>query len=178
MFGGNKMADFSQFKNVRPVSVDEIIPKFDYSYINKQFEESQKESFKEMQKTVEERERNEQEKRENLRRIADNSQDTVNALKETNELLKQNNDLLKRENESLSQRLDEVSKILAGLFELEEENGDEQKELLRQAVALAIQIDMSITENGKFDWKNALTSTTTTGLFMGLQVYLHNKGLL
>lgn len=178
MFGGNKMADFSQFKKVRPVSVDEIIPKLDYSYISKQFEESQKESFKAMQDAVEERERNEQEKRESLRRIADNSQDTVNALKETNELLKQNNELLKRENESLSQRLDEMSKILGGLFELEEENSDEQKELLRQAVALAIQIDMSITENGKFDWKNALTNTTTTGLFMGLQVYLHNKGLL
>ena len=52
----------------------------------------------------------------------------------------------------------------------------ERKE--REAEALAIQIDMSITENGKFDWKNALTNTTTTGLFMGLQVYLHNKGLL
>lgn len=61
---------------------------------------------------------------------------------------------------------------------MENENGADQKELLRQAVALAVQIDMSITENGKFDWKNAFANTTTTGLFMGLQVYLHNKGLL
>ena len=127
---------------------------------------------------MEERERNEQEKRDSLKRIADNSEDTVNALKETNELLRQNNELLKRENESLSQRLEQVNKILENLFELEEENGEEQKELIQQALALAIQIDMSISENGKFDWKSAFANTTTTGLFMGLQVYLHSKGLL
>lgn len=128
--------------------------------------------------TQRERERNEREQRENIRRIADNSEDTVNALKETNELLKQNNELLKRENENLSLRLDEINKILTDLFGVEKENGDDQKELLRQAVALAVQIDMSIIENGKFDWKDALANTTTTGLFMGLQVYLHSKGLL
>lgn len=49
---------------------------------------------------------------------------------------------------------------------------------MRQAVELAIQIDMSIAENGKFDWKGILANTTTTGLFMGLQVYPHSKGLL
>lgn len=128
--------------------------------------------------TQRERERNEREQRENIRRIADNSEDTVNALKETNELLRQNNELLKHENENLSLRLDEINKILADLFEVEKENGEDQKELLRQAVALAVQIDMSIAENGKFDWKGTLANTTTTGLFMGLQVYLHSKGLL
>lgn len=172
------MDGFSQFKNLRPVSVDDIVPKIDYSHIRRQIEESQRESFKVMQEAAEEREYNEREKRESLKRIADNSEDTVNALKETNELLKQNNELLKRENESLSQKLDEVNGILENLFELDAENGDDQKELLRQAVTLAVQIDMSIAENGKFDWKSALTNTTTTGLFMALQVYLHNKGLL
>lgn len=172
------MADFSQFKNVRLTTIDDIIPKIDYAYINKQMEESHMESFKAMQETVEERERNEQEKRESLKRIANNSEDTVNALKETNELLKQNNELLKRENEWLSQKLDKVGSILGDLFEFEEGKVDEQTELMRQAVALAVQIDMSITENGKFDWKGTLANTTTTGLFMGLQVYLHNKGLL
>lgn len=172
------MADFSQFKNVRLTTIDDIIPKIDYAYINKQMEESHRESFKAIQETVEERERNEQEKRESLKRIANNSEDTVNALKETNELLKQNNELLKRENEWLSQKLDNMGSILGDLFEFEEGKADEQTELMRQAVALAIQIDMSITENGKFDWKGTLANTTTTGLFMGLQVYIHNKGLL
>lgn len=172
------MADFSQFKNVRLTTIDDIIPKIDYAYINKQMEESHRESFKAIQETVEERERNEQEKRESLKRIANNSEDTVNALKETNELLKQNNELLKRENEWLSQKLDKVGSILGDLFEFEEGKVDEQTELMRQAVALAVQIDMSIAENGKFDWKGTLANTTTTGLFMGLQVYLHNKGLL
>lgn len=146
--------------------------------IQRDMEESQRNAMRAIESTRRERERNEQEKRENLKRIADNSEDTVNALKETNELLKQNNELLQRENENLSKKLDEVSKILGNLFELEEENGDEQKELMRQAVALAVQIDMSIADNGKFDWKDALANTTTTGLFMALQVYLHTKGLL
>lgn len=88
------------------------------------------------------------------------------------------NEREKRENESLSQKLDEVNRVLGNLFELEAENGNDQKELLRQAVTLAIQIDMSITENVKFDWKGALVNTTTTGLFMALQVHLYNKGLL
>lgn len=146
--------------------------------ISREIEENQRNAMRAIEATQREKERNEREKRENLKRIADNSEDTVKALKETNELLRQNNELLKRENENLSQRLAEMNKILGNLFELEEENGDDQKELLRQAVALAVQIDMSITENGKFDWKGALANTTTTGLFMGLQVYLHNKGLL
>lgn len=178
MIGGIKLDGFLKFKDLRPVSIEDLVPKRDYSNINKQIEESQRESFKAMQEVVEDRERNEREKRESLKRIADNSEDTVSALKDTNELLKQNNELLKRENKSLSQKLDEVNRILGNLFELEEENGDDQKELLRQAVSLAVQIDMSITENGKFDWKGALANTTTTGLFMALQVYLHIKGLL
>lgn len=146
--------------------------------ISREIEENQRNAMRAIEATQREKERNEREKRENLKCIADNSEDTVKALKETNELLRQNNELVKRENENLSQRLTEMNKILGNLFELEEENGDDQKELLRQAVALAVQIDMSITENGKFDWKGALVNTTTTGLFMGLQVYLHNKGLL
>jgi len=172
------MADLLQFNNLQLVTVDDIMPKIDYASIYRQMEETHRESFKAMEEVVEERERNEQEKRENLKRIADNSEDTVNALKKTNELLKQNNELLKRENENLSNKLDDVSKILGKLFGLEEENGEEQKELMRQAVALAVQIDMSIADNGKFDWKEVLANTTASGLFMALQVYLHNKGLL
>lgn len=169
---------FSQFKSLRPVSVDDLVPKIDYNRMREQVEESHRESFIAMQEAAEERELNEREKCENIKRIADNSEDTAHALKETNELLKQNNELLKRENESLSQKLDEVNRVLGNLFDLEAENGDDQKELLRQAVALAVQIDMSIAENGKFDWKGTLANTTTTGLFMALQMYLHNKGLI
>lgn len=172
------MGDFLQFNNLRPASVEDMFPKMDYTHIYRQMEESQRESFKAMQEVVEEREANEREKRESLKRIADNSEDTVNALKETNELLKQNNELLKRENENLSQKLDGINRVLGNLFEIETENRDDQKEFYKQALALAIQIDVSITENGKFDWKDALANTTTSGLLMALQVYFHNKGLL
>lgn len=173
------MSDLTNFGNMVNIPQFNLNPQIDMCQaINRQFEERQRETFRAVETAREERERNEREKRESLKRIADNSEDTVNSLKETNELLRQNNELLKLENENLSQRLDDISRILSKLFELEEENGDAQKDLLQQAVALAVQIDMSITENGKFDWKSALANTTTTGLFMGLQVYLHSKGLL
>ena len=109
--------------------------------IQSDMEENRRNRLRTIEATQRERRQNEEEKRENLKRIADNSEDTVNALKETNELLKQSNELLRRENEGLLQKLDETNKIISNLFELEKENGEDQKELLRQAVALAVQID-------------------------------------
>lgn len=39
------MDGFSKFKNLRPVSIEDLVPKRDYSNINKQIEESKRESF-------------------------------------------------------------------------------------------------------------------------------------
>ena len=172
------MEDFSRFKNLRLTVPEDIFPKMDYEFINKQIEESQKESLKAIHEAVEERERKEQEKRENLKRIADNSEDTVNALKETNLLLKKYNESLQRENENLSHRLNDIQLILLNLFSVEVDNGKEQNELMKQAIELANEIEISIATSDKFDWKGKLADTTATALFMALQVLLHSKGLM
>lgn len=39
LIGGIKVDAFSQFKNLRLVSVDDIVPKIDYSRISEQIEE-------------------------------------------------------------------------------------------------------------------------------------------
>lgn len=172
------MADFSELKKLRLSVLKDFIPKTDYSFINKQFNNWQDETMQSINEAVEERERNEQEKRDSLRRIADNSEDTVNALKETNELLRQNNELLKRENENLSHRLNDIQLILLNLFSVEVDKGKDQQELMKQAIELAAKIDMSITATGKFDWKGEAADATITGLFMALQVYLQSKGIM
>ena len=98
----------------------------------------------------------------------------MNSLRETNELLRENNELLKSEN----QRLKESIEVINNLFALEKDNSEEQIELLRQATAIAVQIDMSINENGKFNWKELLANTSSATVFTAIQVFLHSKGLL
>lgn len=165
------MNDFSNLKfNLPEISY----PKIDFDAINRQ----QQAALDSIQAANEERAAHEKEKREALKRIADNSEDTVNSLKETNELLRENNRLLRNENERLSESLTGIQNILSRLFDLEQETGDDQTELLRQATALAVQIDMSINENGKFNWKDFIGNTTSSGLILALQVYLHSKGIL
>lgn len=163
-------------KNLRPVTVDELIPKslFDYNLVNQHMKKTQEETLAAIDAAREEREQNEKEKRDALKRIADNSEDTVNSLKETNELLRENNELLKSEN----QRLKDYLELINNLFAMEKENSEEQIELLRQATAIAVQIDMSINENGKFNWKELLANTSSATVFTAIQVFLHSKGLL
>jgi uncharacterized protein YoxC len=169
--------NLEKLKGVRPVEIRDLVPRVNYDFTSN-LQESQMKTIESLNKNVEERERNEKEKRESLKRIADNSEDTVKSLKEINELLRQNNRLLEKENERLSESLIGMESTLKNLFEYEKDSGEEQNELLRQATALAVQIDMSINENGKFDWKSLFANTNSTGIFMAIQVYLHSKGLI
>lgn len=150
----------------------------DFSAIIRNSARQNMEVFSAMEEAREERLAQEKEKREALIRIADNSENTVSSLKETNDLLRENNDLLRKENSYLSSTLDEMNNVLKSLFEFEKEIGNDNNDLLRQATALAVQIDMSINENGKLNWKELLANYTSSAIFMGIQVFLHNKGLL
>ena len=53
------------FKNLRPISLDEMMPKplFDYSVVNQQLKKSQDEALAAIDAAREEREQNEREKR-------------------------------------------------------------------------------------------------------------------
>ncbi len=172
------MNDFSKINGIKVPQLN-FTPTINMCQsIQDDIENNHKNTIRILEEVQREKERNEKEKRENLKRIADNSEDTVNALKETNELLIQNNELLKKENETLSHRLNDIQLILLNLFSVEVDNGKDQNELMKQAVELASKIDMSITANGKFDWKGVAADSTITAVFMALQVYLQSKGIM
>ncbi len=120
----------------------------------------------------------EEEKRVNLRRIADNSEETVNSLKETNELLKKQIGLLEEKNEKLNVQLDEIIGAIKLLVEVTRDVGDTQEKNMTQANALALQLCVTAEENVKFDWKTFLANTSANGLMLGLQVFLHQHGLI
>jgi cysteinyl-tRNA synthetase len=163
--------------NLRPL--DDYKPKMtiDYSALANSAKQTE-ELYASIEEAREEHFLQEKQKREALKQIAANSEHTVNSLKETNDLLRENNELLKKENAQLTGALNEIKQVLKCLFDVEKENGDDHTELLRQATALAVQIDMSINETGKLNWKELIANNTSNALLMGIQVFLHNKGLL
>lgn len=172
------MSDFSKLNGIDTSKLDLTYSVDLCQTVAREMEDNQRSALRAVEASRREQKRAEQERNANLRRIADNSEDTVNSLREMNELLKGNNELLRRENENLSQKLSDMNLILINLFSVEVENGREQNELMKQAVELATQIELSIVNNGKFDWKEILANTTANALFMALQVLLHSKGLL
>ena len=125
----------------------------------------------------EERIRNEEEKRDNLRRIADNSEETVNSLKETNKILNENNQLLREKNEDLSAKLQEILNTINMLVDLTKETSENQEEMMKQALSLAVQLNVTTEENGKTDWKAIFANTSVSTMLLGLQLYLKQHGL-
>lgn len=86
-----------------------------------------------------ERIRNEEEKRLSLRKIAEHSEETVNSLRETNVILRENNQLLREKNEELGVKLAEINKVISDLAEASKDACENQEEVMRQALALAVQ---------------------------------------
>lgn len=125
-----------------------------------------------------ERARNEAEKRESLRIIAENSEETVASLKETNAILKENNQLLREKNDMLSEKLQGITDIIESLAEFSKEASEDQEELMKQALSLAVQLNVTAEENGKFNWKETFANTSISAAMVGLQVFLHQHGLI
>lgn len=119
-----------------------------------------------------------QEKARQVAETQNNIRQIANSSTETNELLREQNSILKENNKLLSEKLKGINRTLDDLFNLTELTSSEQTELMREANDLAKQIEINIVKNGKFDIKDFAVNTSVTGLFMGLQVFLHNKGLL
>ena len=124
------------------------------------------------------RERNEAEKRKDLKRIADNSEETVTSLKETNAILKENNQLLREKNDSLTEKLQAINDVIERLVSISKEMGEDQEELMKQALSLAVQLNVTEEENGKFNWKETFANASISTGMIGLQMFLHQHGLL
>ena len=117
-------------------------------------------------------------KRESLRIIAENSEETVASLKETNAILKENNQLLREKNDMLSEKLQGITDIIESLAEFSKEASEDQEELMKQALSLAVQLNVTAEENGKFNWKETFANTSISAAMVGLQVFLHQHGLI
>ncbi len=131
-----------------------------------------------MAEANEERARNEEEKRTSLRKIAEYSEETVNSLKETNSILKENNRLLKEKNETLNIKLEEIAKVITELASITKEECENQDDMMKQALALAVQLNITAEENTKLSWKDVLANTSAGAFILGLQVFLHQRGVL
>lgn len=117
-------------------------------------------------------------KRESLRIIAENSEETVASLKETNAILKENNQLLREKNDMLSEKLQSIADIIESLVEFSKEASEDQEELMKQALSLAVQLNVTVEENGKLNWKEKFANMSISAVMVGLQVFLHQHGLI
>jgi predicted RNase H-like nuclease (RuvC/YqgF family) len=125
-----------------------------------------------------ERRREEEEQRQNIRKIAENSEETVNSLKETNTILKENNELLKEKNEILVSKLDEINNVINLLVNATREESKNQEDVMEQALALAVQLNVATEENSKVNWKELIANTSINTVLLSLQVFLNQRGLL
>ena len=115
----------------------------------------------------------------NLEILAENSVETVDSLKEMNQTLKESNNYLREQNKILNQRISDISDILNALVDESEENSENREKLMQQMLALAVEMNVTLDDvSSGVNWKGTGVNTAVTGVFMGLQCYLHQKGLL
>lgn len=115
----------------------------------------------------------------NLEILAENSVETVDSLKEMNQTLKESNNYLREQNKILNQRISDISDILNALVDESEENAENREKLMQQMLALAVEMNVTLDDvSSGVNWKGTGVNSAVTGVFMGLQCYLHQKGLL
>lgn len=142
-------------------------------------EQRNRETMRAIEASHREKARHEAEKRADLKRIADNSEETVLSLRETNAVLRDSNDVLKENNRLLKEKNEELSVKLSGLNELLEkliqsaiENGEDAEEMMRQSLALQVEISKSLDDSNKFDWKGTLANASISAILTAIQMYL------
>lgn len=114
----------------------------------------------------------------NLEVLAENSVETVESLKEMNQTLKESNQFLRQQNNILTEKISDIGSILLQLIQVTEENAEEHEDMMKQALALSVEISKSLDDSNKFDWKGMISDMGVSGVFMVLQALLHGKGLL
>lgn len=114
----------------------------------------------------------------NLEILAENSVETVESLKEMNQTLKESNQFLRQQNNILTEKISDIGSILLQLIQVTEENAEEHEDMMKQALALSVEISKSLDDSSKFDWKGMISDMGVSGVFMVLQALLHGKGLL
>ena len=125
-----------------------------------------------------EKETREEDNHLNLQAIKESTSETVQTLKETNAILKENNQLLKEKNEMLMSKLELICDVINQLADCYKESSENQEEAIKQALALVVQLNVTAEDNQKENWKDILTGTSAGTILLGLQVLLHQHGLI
>ncbi len=123
------------------------------------------------------RELSEQKKQHSLDNIAENTRNTVNSLAEINQLLIENNRLLKEKNTKLTNQVAEIADILNQLIEVTREANENQEEAMEQALALAVQLNVTAECNGRTKIGDIISQASINSILLAIQIYLKNHGV-
>ena len=144
------------------------------SYIAEQIEETKRIELEEKQrKNIQDRENH-----DNLGYLAQNSLETINVLKEMNQVLKNHVELLEKERDGLENHLTDIYKVLSEVLETDIQNGEEQRELLQQANALACEISSTLDRGEKINWKDKTADGGVQVVISALGILMKMKGIL
>lgn len=124
------------------------------------------------------KEKQDKENHDNLDFLAQNAQETIEVLKDMNSVLKRNNELLEEKNEGLEKSLSDIYGVLQEIFDVNFQNGLEQKELLQQANALACEISATLDRGEKVDWKDKAADGGVQVVISAISILLKMKGIL
>ena len=124
------------------------------------------------------KEKQEEDNHDNLDFLAKNAQETIEILQDMNNVLKRNNELLEEKNEGLENTLSAIYEILGEIFEVNLQNGYDQKELLQQANALACEISATLDCGEKVDWKDKAADGGVQVVISAIGILLKMKGII
>ncbi len=85
---------------------------------------------------------------------------------------------MENDNKRLNTQVEEIVRIINFLVEITQKANDKQSESMETVNALALQLNLTAEENSKFDWKKFIADTSVNGIFLGIQLYLKQHGLL
>lgn len=122
------------------------------------------------------KEMREKDNHDNLDYLSKSAKESNEILKEMNQTLKQNNALLQEKNEILESSLKDIQSLLQSIFNLEELNGVEQKELLQQSNALACEMAVSLENGEKINWCDKAADVGVQTVISAIGVLLRMKG--
>ena len=122
------------------------------------------------------KEMREKDNHDNLDFLSKSAKESNEILKEMNQTLKQNNALLQEKNEILEERLADIQSLLQSIFNLNEMNGAEQKELLQQANALACEMAVSLENGEKINWLDKAADGGVQAVISAVGILLRMKG--
>ena len=145
-----------------------------FQAVNDAIEKSRRIEYEVKQK----KEKQEQDNHDNLDFLAQSAQETIDVLKDMNQVLKKNNELLEEKNEGLENSLSDIYRVLEDIFNVDLQNGSEQKDLLQQANVLACEIAVTLDKGDKVNWKDKAADGSVQVVLSAIGLLLKMRGII